>query len=84
MLTPNRKTALDLAVKHRLPVMYRRIAEVNAGGLMTYGINTNDLDRRAATFVDKILKGRTPGDLLVEQPKNSSSSSISKPRSRSG
>jgi putative ABC transport system substrate-binding protein len=48
--------------------MYRRIPEVVAGGLMTYGINTKDLDRRAATFVDKILKGRTPGDLPVEQP----------------
>jgi putative ABC transport system substrate-binding protein len=68
VLTPNRKTALDLAVKYRLPVMYRRIPEVVAGGLMTYGINTKDLDRRAATFVDKILKGRTPGDLPVEQP----------------
>ena len=68
VLTPNRKTALDLAVKHRLPVMYRRIPEVEAGGLMTYGVNLNDLDRRAATYVDKILKGASPADLPVEQP----------------
>jgi putative ABC transport system substrate-binding protein len=68
VLTPNRKTALDLAVKHRLPVMYRRIPEVEAGGLMTYGVNLNDLDRRAATYVDKILKGAKPADLPVEQP----------------
>jgi putative ABC transport system substrate-binding protein len=68
MLTPNRKIVLDLAVKHRLPVMYRRIAEVEAGGLMTYGVNLKDLDRRAATYVDKILKGAKPADLPVEQP----------------
>jgi putative ABC transport system substrate-binding protein len=49
-------------------VIYRRIPEVEAGGLMTYGVNLNDLDRRAATFVDKILKGAKPTDLPVEQP----------------
>ena len=68
VLTPNRKTALDLAVKHRLPVMYRRKPEVEAGGLMTYGVNLNDLDRRAATYVDKILKGAKPAELPIEQP----------------
>jgi putative tryptophan/tyrosine transport system substrate-binding protein len=64
----NRKKTAELAVKSRLPVMYRRLQEVEAGGLMTYGVNLNDLDRRAATYVDKILKGRTPADLPVEQP----------------
>jgi putative ABC transport system substrate-binding protein len=68
VLTPNRKMVLDLAVTHRLPVMYRRIPEVEAGGLMTYGVNLKDLDRRAATYVDKILKGAKPADLPVEQP----------------
>ncbi len=60
----------DLAVKSRLPVMYGGQGRlyVEAGGLMTYGVNVLDLDRRAATFVDKILKGRKPADLPVEQP----------------
>ena len=58
----------QLAVKSRLPVIYPSPRIVEAGGLMTYGVNQNDLDRRAATYVDKILKGRTPADLPVEQP----------------
>ncbi len=58
----------DLAVKSRLPVMYSNSEFVEAGGLMTYGVNALDLSRRAATFVDKILKGRKPADLPVEQP----------------
>jgi putative tryptophan/tyrosine transport system substrate-binding protein len=57
-----------LAVKRRLPVIYSGRADVEAGGLMTYGVNVNDLDRRAATYVDKILKGAKPADLPVEQP----------------
>jgi putative ABC transport system substrate-binding protein len=59
---------LELAVKSRLPVMYTRAEFVEAGGLMTYGVNVNELDRRAATYVDKILKGVKPADLPVEQP----------------
>jgi putative ABC transport system substrate-binding protein len=59
---------LDLAVKSRLPVMHNQREIVEVGGLMIYGVNQLDLDRRAATFVDKILKGRTPADLPVEQP----------------
>ncbi len=58
----------ELAVKSRLPVIYDRAEYVEAGGLMYYGVNVTDLDRRAATYVDKILKGRTPADLPVEQP----------------
>jgi putative ABC transport system substrate-binding protein len=58
----------QLAVKNRLPVIYSNRASVEAGGLMTYGVNLNDLDRRAATYVDKILKGRKPADLPVQQP----------------
>jgi ABC-type uncharacterized transport system substrate-binding protein len=57
-----------LAVKRRLPVIYSGRADVEAGGLMTYGVNVNDLDRRAATYVDKILKGAKPAELPVEQP----------------
>jgi ABC-type uncharacterized transport system substrate-binding protein len=57
-----------LAVKNRLPVIWSR-DYVEDGGLMSYGVNLNDLDRRAATYVDKILKGAKPADLPVEQPK---------------
>jgi len=62
------KEIADLAVKSRLPVMRERPEHVEAGGLMSYGVNLRDLARRAATYVDKILKGRTPADLPVEQP----------------
>jgi putative ABC transport system substrate-binding protein len=64
----HRTQILDLAVKSRLPVIYNRREFVEAGGLMTYGVSLTDLDRRAATYVDKILKGRKPADLPVEQP----------------
>ena len=60
---------IELATKSRLPTIYARPEFVEAGGLMFYGVNVLDLDRRAATYVDKILKGRTHADLPVEQPK---------------
>jgi len=63
-----RQEVVDLAVKSRLPVIYPFSSYVEAGGLMFYGANLTDLDRRAATFVDKILKGAKPADLPVEQP----------------
>ena len=59
----------DLAVKNRLPAIYYNSTIVNNGGLMSYGASITDLDRRAATYVDKILKGAKPADLPVEQPK---------------
>jgi putative tryptophan/tyrosine transport system substrate-binding protein len=59
----------ELAVKNRLPTMYPQKSYVEAGGLMNYGVSFTDLDRRAATYVDKILKGAKPADLPVEQPK---------------
>src|SRR4030095_15241590 len=65
----HRTQIAELAVKNRLPVMYNRREFVEAGGLMTYSVYLNDLDRRAATYVDKILKGAKPADLPVEQPK---------------
>jgi putative ABC transport system substrate-binding protein len=64
-----RKKILELAVKNRLPGIYYTLEFVEGGGLMSYGVNLADLDRRAATFVDKILKGAKPADLPVEQPK---------------
>jgi len=66
---PNtRKQIIDLAIKQRLPATYSRPEFIEAGGLMYYGTNYNDLFRRAATYVDKILKGAKPADLPVEQP----------------
>ena len=59
----------ELAVKSRLPAVYPWPEFVEDGGLMTYGPSITDLFRRAATYVDKILKGAKPGDLPVEQPK---------------
>ncbi|MGH7795153.1 MAG: ABC transporter substrate-binding protein [Candidatus Binatia bacterium] len=64
---PHRKKIADLAVNSRLPVIYFQRADVEAGALMSYGVNVVDLHRRAATYVDKILKGRKPADLPVEQ-----------------
>ena len=64
----HRTQFVDLAVKNRLPATYSRSDFVEAGGLMSYGASFPDLMRRAATYVDKILKGRTPADLPVEQP----------------
>ena len=59
---------MELATTNRLPSMNEDSSYVNAGGLLSYGANLNDSYRRAATYVDKILKGRTPADLPVEQP----------------
>ncbi len=68
VLFSQRTQIAELAVKSRLPAIYANIEYVDAGGLMSYGVNITDLYRRAATYVDKILKGRKPADLPVEQP----------------
>jgi ABC-type uncharacterized transport system substrate-binding protein len=69
VLASQRTQFADLAVKSRLPAIYWRSDIVEAGGLMSYAVSFTDLDRRAATYVDKILKGAKPADLPVEQPK---------------
>ena len=68
VLLSRRIQVAQLAVKHRLPAIYAREEFVEAGGLMHYAPSTSDLSRRAATYVDKILKGAKPADLPVEQP----------------
>ena len=64
-----RKEIAELAVKSRLPAFYNRSEYVEDGGLMSYGVSFTDLGHRAATYVDKILKGAKPADIPVEQPK---------------
>src|SRR6266540_4196166 len=68
MLINERRRLVDLAARNRLPAMYGLREYVDAGGLMCYGPNNADMSRRAATYVDKILKGAKPGDLPGEQP----------------
>jgi putative ABC transport system substrate-binding protein len=62
-----RKRVVELAVKYRLPAIYPEKGYVDEGGLMSYGVDFDDLYRRAAFYVDKILKGTKPADLPVQQ-----------------
>jgi putative tryptophan/tyrosine transport system substrate-binding protein len=71
-----RKQVVDLTVKNRLPAIYRSREYMEEGGLITYGVNPFDLDRRAATYVDKILKGAKPPTCPWNSQRSSSSSSI--------
>jgi putative ABC transport system substrate-binding protein len=64
-----RKRIVELAGKYRLPAIYFQKEFVDEGGLMSYGVDNEDLYRSAAHYVDKILKGAKPADLPVEQPK---------------
>jgi ABC-type uncharacterized transport system substrate-binding protein len=65
-----RQQIVSLATKYRLPSMFAYREDVQAGGLLSYGQNVADFYRRAATYVDKILKGAKPGELPIEQPMN--------------
>jgi len=64
----DRKTIADLAAQHRLPTIYPYDYYAESGGLVSYGSDTIDLHRRAASYVDRILRGAKPGDLPVQAP----------------
>jgi putative ABC transport system substrate-binding protein len=68
LLLHHRARLMDFAIQHRLPGVYAYRELVEAGGLMSYGPSYEDMHRRAAYFVDRILKGANPGDLPVERP----------------
>src|SRR5215213_4791501 len=70
LFVSERQRIVALAAAARLPAIYPYREQVDAGGLMSYGVNLHESWRRAATFVDKILKGVMPGDLPIEQPTN--------------
>ena len=68
VLFSHRARVASLAIKHHLPAIYHQSQYVEAGGLMSYGASFTDMDRRAAIYVDKILKGAKPAEMPVEQP----------------
>src|SRR6476659_11344584 len=68
VLTPHQQRIIELAAKNRLPALYNDRVDVEAGGLMSYGFDAVERQRRLAALVDKILKGAKPSDLPVEQP----------------
>jgi ABC-type uncharacterized transport system substrate-binding protein len=68
VVTAQLKQVVDLAMQHHLPAIYHRGHYVEEGGLMSYGVIQHDLDRRAATYVHKILQGTKPAEIPVEQP----------------
>jgi putative ABC transport system substrate-binding protein len=68
LMIRHRARFIEFTTKKRLPTIYTRSRNVKAGGLMSYGTNRPELYRRIATYVDKILKGRKPADLPIEQP----------------
>jgi putative tryptophan/tyrosine transport system substrate-binding protein len=68
LMSGHSKRIVEFAAKNKLPAMYNREEFVEAGGLVSYAISIIDLSRRAATYVDKVLKGEKPSDIPVEQP----------------
>jgi putative ABC transport system substrate-binding protein len=70
LFVTERRRIVTLAAAARLPVLYPYREQIDAGGLMSYGVDLRKSWRRAANFVDKILKGAKPADLPIEQPTN--------------
>jgi putative ABC transport system substrate-binding protein len=68
LVNDNRGRIVAFAATHRLPAIYPYRTFVDAGGLMSYGADVSDLHRRAATYVDRVLKGAKPAELPIEQP----------------
>jgi putative tryptophan/tyrosine transport system substrate-binding protein len=68
LVTNRPRTVTDLALKYRLPTMFENKEFAEVGGLLSLGVNLVDSYRRAASHVDKILRGTQPGDLPMEQP----------------
>jgi putative ABC transport system substrate-binding protein len=68
VLSPHQQRIIELAAKNRMPALYNNRVDVEAGGLMSYGFDAVERQRRLAALVDKILKGAKPADLPVEQP----------------
>ena len=83
LINTQQRRVLDFAAKNRLPAIYHYSEFVEAGGLMSYGPDNTDVWRRAATYVDKILKGAKPADIPVEQPTKFEFFVNLKPQSRS-
>jgi putative ABC transport system substrate-binding protein len=67
-INTHRKLVIELAARYRLPAMYSLRHYAASGGLVSYGIDTNDQYRQAAAYVDRILRGAKPADLPVQQP----------------
>ena len=70
MLSTQSERIVPLAAKHRLPAVYTSSHFTHAGGLMSYSADYNDQFRRLAAYIDRVLKGKRPGDLPIEQPTN--------------
>jgi len=68
VIAVNMRRILDFALQHRLPAIYPTRAFMHIGGLMSYGVSFDEVSRRIAVYIDKILKGAKPADLPVEQP----------------
>ena len=64
----HRRTIIELAATHRIAAIYENRGPIEVGGLISYGVDTSEMERRAAGYMDKILKGAKPGDLPIEQP----------------